>query len=113
MERRGFSSIIDAFRRCRETERQADSKALQGIRRRTVPWALIYEHIVPQNHFVRKLGGVVDWRVSAAKWIQMYRGGAKRGHPPHDPVVDFEMPLLACIDNPSEHQTEAYVNSSL
>lgn len=73
----------------------------------------IYEHAVPENHFLRELDRVVDWRVFGGRLIRIYKGGAKRGRPPYDPVVMLKMLLLAYLYNLSERQTEAYVNDSL
>ena len=73
----------------------------------------IYEHTVPQNHFLRELDRVVEWGRFGAKLIRIYQGKAKRGRPPYHPVVMLKMLLLAYLYDLSERQTEAYVNDSL
>ena len=73
----------------------------------------LYEDAVPEDHFLRKLDEVVEWKVFEAKLIRLYRGGAKRGRPPYDPVVILKMLLLSYLYELSERQTEAYVNDSI
>jgi len=73
----------------------------------------LYEHAVPEDHFLRRLDEVVDWEVFAPKLIRLYRGRAKRGRPPYEPVVILKMLLLSYLYSLSERQTEAYVNDSL
>jgi len=73
----------------------------------------LYEDAVPEDHFLRQLDEVVEWKVFEAKLIRLYRGGAKRGRPPYDPVVILKMLLLSYLYELSERQTEAYVNDSL
>jgi IS5 family transposase len=73
----------------------------------------LYEHAVPENHFLRRLDDVVDWEPLTAKLIRLYRGRAKRGRPPYNPVVVLKMLLLSYLYDLSERQTEAYVNDSL
>ena len=73
----------------------------------------LYEHAVPEEHFLRQLREVVDWAVFTAKLVRLYRGRAKRGRPPYEPVVILKMLLLSYLYDLSERQTEAYVNDSL
>ena len=72
-----------------------------------------YEHAVPENHFLRRLEDVVEWEMFTGKLIRLYRGRAKRGRPPYNPVVILKMLLLSYLYDLSERQTEAYVNDSL
>jgi IS5 family transposase len=72
----------------------------------------LYEDAVPEDHFLRRLDEVVEWRVFTEKLIRLYRGGAKRGRPPYDPVMILKMLLVSYLYNLSERQTEAYVNDS-
>jgi IS5 family transposase len=73
----------------------------------------VYERAVPEEHFLRQLDDVVDWELFTPKLIRLYRGRAKRGRPPYDPVVILKMLLLSYLYDLSERQTEAYVNDSL
>jgi IS5 family transposase len=75
--------------------------------------AYVYQRAVPENHFLRQLDGLVDWEVFTAKLIRLYRGRAKRGRPPYNPVVILKMLLLSYLYDLSERQTEAYVSDSL
>lgn len=38
---------------------------------------LVYDRVVPQDHFLRKLNGVVDWRPFTKKLVRYYKGGAE------------------------------------
>jgi transposase len=73
----------------------------------------VYEDAVPEDHFLRRLDEVVEWKVFTEKLIRLYRGGAKRGRPPYDPVVILKMLFLAYLYDLSERQTEVFVNDSL
>lgn len=73
----------------------------------------VYERAVPEKHFLRQLDDVVDWEAFTPKLIRLYRGRAKRGRPPYNPVVILKMLLLSYLYDLSERQTEAYVNDSL
>jgi len=72
----------------------------------------LYEEAVPEDHFLRRLDEVVEWKVFSDKLIRLYRGGAKRGRPPYDPAMILKMLLLSYLYDLSERQTEAYVNDS-
>jgi IS5 family transposase len=73
----------------------------------------LYERTVPARHFLRKLNEVVDWEVFVPKLIRLYRGRAKRGRPPYNPVVILKILLLSYLYHLSERQVEEYVNDSL
>ena len=74
---------------------------------------LVYDRAVPQDHFLRQLGQVVDWSAYTEKLLGLYAGGAEYGRPPYDPSVILKMLLLSYLYDLSERQTEAYVNDSL
>ena len=73
----------------------------------------LYERAVPEDHFLRKLEEVVDWEVFAPKLIRLYRGKAKRGRPPYNPVVILKILVLSYLYDLSERQVERHVNDSL
>lgn len=73
----------------------------------------LYERAVPEDHFLRKLKDVVDWEVFTPKLVRLYRGRAKRGRPPYNPVVILKILVLSYLYDLSERQVEAYVNDSL
>jgi IS5 family transposase len=75
--------------------------------------AYVYQRAVPEGHFLRRLDAVVDWEMFTPKLIRLYRGGAKRGRPPYNPVVILKMLLISFLYDLSERQAEAYVNDSL
>lgn len=73
----------------------------------------LYARAVPEYHFLRKLEEVVDWKVFTRKLVRLYRGKAKRGRPPYDPVVILKILVVSYLYDLSERQVEAYVNDSL
>jgi len=73
----------------------------------------IYDRIIPEEHFLRKLNEVVDWERFSQKLIALYKGNGQYGRPPFEPVLLLKMLLLAYLYNLSERQTETYVNDSL
>jgi IS5 family transposase len=74
---------------------------------------LVYERVIPEGHFLRALERVVDWRVFTERLVALYRGRARIGRPPYNPVVMLKMLLLTYLYDLSERQTEVYVNDSL
>jgi len=74
---------------------------------------LVYDRAVPQTHFLRQLGELVNWSAFTERLLQLYQGGAQVGRPPYDPAVLLKMLLLSYLYDLSERQTEMYVNDSL
>ena len=75
--------------------------------------AFIYDRVVPEGHFLRKLDSIIDWDVFTRQLIEFYSGGAMYGRPPYDPAVLLKMLLVSYLYNLSERQAEQYVNDSL
>lgn len=73
----------------------------------------LYERAVPADHFLRQLEAVVDWDAFEPKLIRLYRGKARRGRPPYNPVVILKLLVLSYLYDLSERQTEQYANDSL
>lgn len=74
---------------------------------------LVYDRVVPQDHFLRKLEQGVDFRPFTKKLVRYYQGGAEYGPPPYEPALLFKMLLLSYLYNLSERQTEDLVNYHL
>ena len=74
---------------------------------------LVYNRVVPENHFLRKLNEVVDWRPFTKKLVRYYKGGAEYGPPPYEPVLLLKMLLLSYLYDLSERQTEDLVTYHL
>lgn len=72
----------------------------------------IYDRVVPQDHFLRKLEEIVPWGRFTDQLVQFYAGGAMYGRPPYDPAVILKMLLLAYLYDLSERATEQQVNDS-
>jgi len=73
----------------------------------------IYDKIVPEGHFFRKLNGIVEWERFTERLIELYKGGGEYGRPPYDPAVILKMLLISYLYNLSERQTEMYVNENM
>jgi len=73
----------------------------------------IYEQIVPQEHFLRKLKQIIPWERFTEKLIKLYKGGGMYGRPPFEPALLLKMEMIAYLYNLSERQVETYVNDNL
>jgi len=73
----------------------------------------LYEQLVPESHFLRKLKEVVDWGYFTQRLIKLYKGQGVAGRPPFDPAMILKMEVIAYLYKLSERQVEVYVNDSL
>jgi len=73
----------------------------------------LYDHKVPQGHFLRQLAQVVDWDRFTQKLLSYYKGRGEVGQAPYDPAVILKMLLLSYLYNLSERQVEVVANDSL
>jgi transposase, IS5 family len=74
---------------------------------------LVYQRIVPRNHFLVKLNEIIDWEALVMPLLTAYQGLAAEGAPPYSPVVLLKMLVVAYLYNLSERQTEEVVNFQL
>ena len=58
---------------------------------------LVYDRIVPEGHFFRKLNGVIPWEQFTKELVKYYRGRAREGRPPYDPAPLLKVVLVACL----------------
>lgn len=75
--------------------------------------AIVYDRVVPKEHFFRKLNEAVDWRRLTQKLLRYYKGGAEYGPPPYEPALILKMLLVSYLYDLSERQTEELSNDSL
>ena len=73
----------------------------------------LYDMVVPQDHFFRKLRDLIDWSRFTKKLIKLYKGGGVVGRPPFDPGMLLKIELVAYLYNLSERQVEEYLNDTL
>jgi len=73
----------------------------------------VYERVVPRDHFLVKLGEVVDWEALVPILLPAYDGQATEGRPPYSPIVILKMLIMSYLYNLSERQTEEVVNFNL
>jgi transposase len=73
----------------------------------------LYDQIVPEDHFLRRLKQQIPWERFTRRLIKLYKGGGIYGRPPFDPALVLKVSLIAFLYNLSERQTEAYVNDNL
>jgi len=73
----------------------------------------LYDQIVPEDHFLRKLKQQIPWERFTRRLIKLYKGGGIYGRPPFDPALVLKVTLIAYLYNLSERQAEVYVNDNL
>lgn len=55
----------------------------------------LYDQVVPQDHFLRKLRQIVDWKYFTKRLIKLYKGQGVVGRPPFDPAMVLKVEVLA------------------
>jgi len=73
----------------------------------------LYDQVVPQDHFLRKLSQNIEWSRFTRKLIKLYKGEGVVGRPPFDPALVLKIELVAFLYNLSERQVEVYINENL
>ncbi|MEN6530692.1 MAG: transposase, partial [Anaerolineaceae bacterium] len=73
----------------------------------------LYDQVVAQDHFLRKLEQVIDWERFTRKLIRLYKGEGLVGRPPFDPALMLKVEMVAYLYNLSERQVEVYINENL
>lgn len=73
----------------------------------------LYDMVVPQDHFFRKLRDLIDWSRFTKKLIKLYKGGVIVGRPPFNPGMLLKIELVAYLYNLSERQVEDYLIDTL
>jgi len=73
----------------------------------------LYEQVVAQDHFLRRLKLNIDWERFTRKLIKLYKGEGVVGRPPFDPALLLKVELIAYLYNLSERQVEIYINENL
>ena len=73
----------------------------------------LYDQVVPQDHFLRKLKQGINWERFSQKLIRLYKGEGLVGRPPFDPAMVLKVELIAYLYNLSERQVEVYINENL
>jgi IS5 family transposase len=74
---------------------------------------LVYERVVPRDHFLVKLNEVIEWDSFTAVLLPAYKGLAEEGRPPYPPVVILKMLVMAYLYRFSERQVEEATNFNL
>ena len=66
----------------------------------------LYNQIVPENHFLRKLNALIDWAFYTKKLTRLYKGEGLAGRPAYDPALLLRSLLISYLYDLSERQTE-------
>ena len=74
---------------------------------------LVYQRIVPRDHFLVQLNRVIDWDAFVPMLLPVYEGLAQEGRRPYSPVVILKMLVITYLYSLSERQTEEVVNFQL
>lgn len=72
----------------------------------------IYDNLVPQNDFFRKLNEILDWR-NLVFDLQLLAKNDHGGRPRHSPVTLFKMLFLSFLYNASDRQTEELCQNNI
>jgi hypothetical protein len=75
--------------------------------------SLVYDRIVPRDHFLIKLKQVIDWDSFTPILLPAYQGLAEEGRPPYPPVVILKMLVIAYLYRFSERHVEEATNFNL
>lgn len=75
--------------------------------------SVLYEHLVPQTHFLRRLNGLMDWIDLCDGIFQVYKGQFQLGAAAINPVTMFKMLLLSYLYNQSDRETERLCNENI
>lgn len=73
----------------------------------------MYEAIVPENHYLRKLNGIVNWATLAEGIFSCYKGEFQTGSSPISPVTLLKMIFLSYLYDKSDRETERYCNENI
>lgn len=71
--------------------------------------SLVYEEVVPRDHFLVQLNALICWEALQPLFLVAYKGLAREGKPPYDPIVIFKVLVLSVLYHLSERQAEEWV----
>jgi transposase, IS5 family len=74
---------------------------------------LVYERVVPRDHFLVRLNQLIDWDAFTPILLSAYKGLAEEGRPPYPPVTILKMLVVAYLYHFSERQVEEAANFHL
>ena len=57
----------------------------------------LYDQIVPENHFLRKLNTLVDWSYYTKKLTKLYKGEGMAGRPAYEPALLLRNLLISGV----------------
>jgi len=66
-----------------------------------------------RDHFLVALQALFDWEKYSKRLLTCYRGEAKIGRPPYNPVLIFKMLLISYLYNVSEREVERLADDHL
>jgi len=73
----------------------------------------VYDQIIPQDDFLRKLKEMINWKRYSYRIIKLYKGEGVVGRPPFDPAQVLRMLFIAYFYHLTERQVETFVNHYL
>jgi IS5 family transposase len=73
----------------------------------------LYDRVVPQDHFLRRLDEVVPWDAFGGQLLTYYKGSAETGRPPWNPVLMLKVLVLAHLYTLSRRDTETHINENM
>jgi IS5 family transposase len=88
-------------------------KRFKGLGMNSFFGNLVYERVVPRDHFLVQLNRLIDWDAFTPILLSAYKGLAEEGRPPYPPVVILKMLVIAYLYHFSERQVEEATNYHL
>jgi len=73
----------------------------------------LYQQVIPQDHFLRKLNKVIDFSFINELCKDCYENLGKPGNRPYEPVMLFKELLLAFLYDISDREIEEQVNDRI
>lgn len=73
----------------------------------------MYDHLVPKNHFLRRLNELIDWFKLAEGLFKVYKGEFQIGAAVINPITMLKMLLLSYLYNLSDRDTERLCNDTV
>jgi hypothetical protein len=73
----------------------------------------LYNQVVSENHFLRKMREIIPWECFTKKLLQLYKGQGVIDRSPFDPALVLKVEVIDFLYNLSEWQVEVYINENL
>jgi len=73
----------------------------------------LYDQIVPEDHFLRKLKQQIPWERFTLRFVKLCNDGGMYGSQPFDPALILKMEIIAYLYHLSEREVEIFINENI